>query len=235
MAKGYSLADHTMKTGHMLFLLSCRTKCGMILAEFLFLCWNLLSYVMISLGKLNQSKGLIRRLCTAGSFTIAASFANSGGIKKYPSSQSLLSRRLLLSKALLSSAAFPQPAVSVEVPVHGFTGALHSAIDKSKYDVTVEKGLLDDRDYKSIILDNGLRVLLVSDHQSERAAVAVDVHVGYFSDPSNLPGLAHFCEHMTFLGTKKYPQEDDFAMYLSAHGGSSNAYTDAEDTVYVRL
>jgi insulysin len=38
---------------------------------------------------------------------------------------------------------------------------------------------------------------------------------------------------MSFLGTKKYPGEEEFSSFLSAHGGASNAYTDSEDTVYV--
>ena len=37
---------------------------------------------------------------------------------------------------------------------------------------------------------------------------------------------------MLFLGTKKYPQEDSFASFLSSNGGGSNAFTDSEDTVY---
>jgi len=49
-------------------------------------------------------------------------------------------------------------------------------------------------------------------------------------DPPNRPGLAHFHEHMLFLGTKKY--EDDYDAYISERGGSSNAYTDMEDTNY---
>ena len=44
--------------------------------------------------------------------------------------------------------------------------------------------------------------------------------------------IAHFCEHMSFLGTSKYPNENEFSSYLSLHGGTSNAYTDQEDTVY---
>jgi len=44
--------------------------------------------------------------------------------------------------------------------------------------------------------------------------------------------MAHFCEHMSFLGTSKYPQEEGFTSFLATHGGSSNAYTDSEDTVY---
>ncbi len=52
------------------------------------------------------------------------------------------------------------------------------------------------------------------------------------SDPAGVSGLAHFCEHMSFLGTNKYPIEDDFSSFLNSHGGSTNAYTDQEDTVY---
>ena len=34
--------------------------------------------------------------------------------------------------------------------------------------------------------------------------------LGHMSDPQELPGLAHFCEHMLFLGTKKYPEENEY-------------------------
>jgi len=98
--------------------------------------------------------------------------------------------------------------------------------------VEVEKRPSDDREYKAITLDNGMRTLLVSDASTKRSAAAIDVHVGSFSDPDDLAGLAHFAEHMCFLGTKKYPEEDEFSKYLASHGGSSNAYTDSEDTVY---
>jgi secreted Zn-dependent insulinase-like peptidase len=107
------------------------------------------------------------------------------------------------------------------------------AVPQTIDETFVRKRALDERDYKSLTLDNGLRVLLVSDPKSNRSAAAIDVNVGYFSDPKELPGLAHFCEHMSFLGTKKYPQEEEFSTFLAANGGSSNAYTDSEDTVYV--
>jgi insulysin len=91
---------------------------------------------------------------------------------------------------------------------------------------------LDDRDFATYILPNGLRVLLCSDPSSNSAGVAMDVHVGACSDPDNVPGLAHFCEHMLFLGTEKYPVEDSFETFLSSNGGTSNAFTDNENTVY---
>lgn len=55
---------------------------------------------------------------------------------------------------------------------------------------------------------------------------------GSLSDPSNIAGLAHFCEHMLFLGTKKYPKENEYSQFLSEHAGSSNAFTSGEHTNY---
>lgn len=52
------------------------------------------------------------------------------------------------------------------------------------------------------------------------------------SDPKNVKGLAHFCEHMLFLGTEKYPNENDYNKFLSEHGGSSNAATYPDHTIY---
>ena len=49
-------------------------------------------------------------------------------------------------------------------------------------------------------------------------------------DPDELPGLAHFCEHMLFLGTEKFPVENEYPRFLSDHGGSSNAYTASDQT-----
>lgn len=52
------------------------------------------------------------------------------------------------------------------------------------------------------------------------------------SDPKELPGLAHFCEHMLFLGTKKYPEVNSYNQYLSLNGGASNATTHPDHTNY---
>jgi len=91
---------------------------------------------------------------------------------------------------------------------------------------------LDNRNYMTDVLENGLRILLCSDPGTITASAAMDVHVGSTSDPSEVAGLAHFTEHMLFLGTEKYPSEDSFSSFLAANGGSSNAFTDTEDTVY---
>lgn len=147
------------------------------------------------------------------------------------------------SIAASASAATPARAATAAAAVNcppagaaaASTASSKVASSASNGGDTIVKRLLDEREYRTLTLPNGLRVLLVSDAAATRAAAAVDVHVGSFSDPPQLPGLAHFCEHMSFLGTTKYPGEEDFSSFLSQHGGSSNAYTDNEDTVYVRL
>ena len=60
------------------------------------------------------------------------------------------------------------------------------------------------------------------------ALPAVQVRVGSLSDPDDLPGLAHFLEHMLFYSSEKYPQEDAYSKFVSEHGGSTNAFTSGE-------
>jgi insulysin len=67
----------------------------------------------------------------------------------------------------------------------------------------LEKPSLDDRSYRVIQLPNKLEALLVHDPETDKAAAAMDVHVGSFSDPADLQGLAHGLEHMLFMGTEK--------------------------------
>lgn len=91
----------------------------------------------------------------------------------------------------------------------------------------------DQRQYRVVQLPNHLICLLVCDNITNGVGVeAASVHVqaGHFDD--TLPGLAHFHEHMLFLGTKKYPVEGEYEKYLGQHGGFSNAATDMEDTSY---
>eukprot|EP00878_Enallax_costatus_P008268 GHUV01008644.1.p2 GENE.GHUV01008644.1~~GHUV01008644.1.p2 ORF type:complete len:143 (+),score=36.70 GHUV01008644.1:87-515(+) len=65
--------------------------------------------------------------------------------------------------------------------------------------------------YRSITLPNKLRVLLISDPDTDKAAAALNVRVGSMCDPVELPGLAHFCEHMLFYSSAKYPVEDEYS------------------------
>lgn len=52
------------------------------------------------------------------------------------------------------------------------------------------------------------------------------VGIGSFSDPAAMQGLSHYLEHMLFMGSAKFPDENDYDSFLSKNGGSSNAYTE---------
>lgn len=66
----------------------------------------------------------------------------------------------------------------------------------------------------------------------KKSAAALCISNGSFSDPPNIPGLAHFLEHMVFMGSKKYPQENKLDDFLGKHGGYTNAWTDCERTSF---
>ena len=70
------------------------------------------------------------------------------------------------------------------------------------------------------------------DSTNRMAACALCVGVGYLADPAHLGGCAHYVEHMAFMGTREYPEENGWSKFLSRHGGDSNAETDAETTVF---
>ncbi|XP_046427439.1 insulin-degrading enzyme isoform X1 [Neodiprion fabricii] len=96
----------------------------------------------------------------------------------------------------------------------------------------ISKSQNDKRLYRGLILPNKMKVLLISDSTTDKSAASLDVNVGCMSDPADLPGLAHFCEHMLFLGTEKFPAENEYGKYLSEHGGQSNAVTFPDHTNY---
>lgn len=90
----------------------------------------------------------------------------------------------------------------------------------------------DKRMYKSIVLENQLEIMLISDPETDRAAAALDIKVGSGNDPKERTGLAHFLEHMLFLGTEKYPQAGEYQEFIQQYGGNHNAYTSFSDTNY---
>ena len=63
--------------------------------------------------------------------------------------------------------------------------------------------MLDTRSYRVVQLPNKLQALLIHDADTDKAAAAMDVNVGSFSDYEEMPGIAHAVEHLLFMGTKK--------------------------------
>ena len=114
----------------------------------------------------------------------------------------------------------------------GLAGCADNGRDAAGTSVSVRKSPNDHRDYRYLVLPNALRVLLVSDPETEKAAASLSVLRGSYHEPDRYPGLAHFLEHMLFIGTEKYPEVDGYQQFIAAHGGRSNAYTAAEHTNY---
>lgn len=96
----------------------------------------------------------------------------------------------------------------------------------------IVKSPQDDRDYLAFTLKNKMKVVVVSDQEAHKAAATLTVKRGSFNDPDDFPGLAHFCEHMLFLGTKKHPEPEGFSKFIQSHGGQYNAFTANEETTY---
>ncbi len=99
-------------------------------------------------------------------------------------------------------------------------------------ETVIQKSPNDDRTYAAITLPNQLQVVLVSDPSLENSAASLAVGVGSAQDPDSQPGLAHYLEHMLFLGTQKYPVPDSFFEFVQANAGMSNAFTAFDKTNY---
>ena len=90
----------------------------------------------------------------------------------------------------------------------------------------------DKAEFRRFVLENGLRVLLVSDPNFNKSGASLAVGIGQIDDPFDHAGLAHFLEHMLFLGTEKYPDVSDYGTYINTNGGYNNAYTTSDLTNY---
>ncbi len=95
-----------------------------------------------------------------------------------------------------------------------------------------DKHPLDKSSYRRLTLDNGLKVIILSDPGLNVSSASMCVSVGSMGDPESRQGLAHFLEHMLFLGTKKFPEAGEYGKYLKTNGGYSNAYTASDITNY---
>lgn len=63
----------------------------------------------------------------------------------------------------------------------------------------------DKLNYKDFALDNGIKGIYVQDVDTTKSVAVLKVQAGWRDDPIEFQGLAHFLEHMLFIGSKKYP------------------------------
>ena len=111
-----------------------------------------------------------------------------------------------------------------------------TTVDTEYGTVLVEDNIVkrsnDDREFRHLTLPNGLKCFLISDEGTTKAAAALDINIGSSSNPPELKGLAHFLEHLLFMGTEKYPDEAEYSKFIANHGGVKNASTSPEHTKF---
>lgn len=99
-----------------------------------------------------------------------------------------------------------------------------------------DENLKFDPDYRVGTLDNGLKYYIKHNNKpAERAEFWLLVHAGSMQEESDQNGLAHFCEHMAFNGTKNFPDKAvlDYLQSIGMEFGPSiNAWTSYNETVY---
>jgi secreted Zn-dependent insulinase-like peptidase len=105
----------------------------------------------------------------------------------------------------------------------------HTNLNQSVYQL-LQKPLLDERIFEQYKLPNEILVTLVHDKRSEKSSCSLGVATGASSD--SLPGLAHMTEHAVFLGSEKYPTENEYKKFLNKNGGGSNGGTSMKQTIY---
>jgi zinc protease len=89
-------------------------------------------------------------------------------------------------------------------------------------------------DIKEHRLDNGLKVLIVENHKAPVATFQVWYRTGSRDEPAGKSGLSHLLEHMMFKGTPRYGPSV-FSKIIQKYGGTDNAYTTKDYTVYFEL
>ena len=81
-------------------------------------------------------------------------------------------------------------------------------------------------------IPNGPRVISARVPGCRSMSAAVYVLAGSRLESRQQAGVAHFMEHVTFKGTQAFPTTRAVSEAIEGYGGSSNAATDRESTVY---
>ena len=86
-------------------------------------------------------------------------------------------------------------------------------------------------DVKKKVLENGLTIIAVQNEKLPIFSFYSYIKVGGKYEQKGTTGASHFLEHMMFKGAKKYG-EGEFDKLVEGNGGTNNAYTTNDLTVY---
>lgn len=82
-------------------------------------------------------------------------------------------------------------------------------------------------------LANGAELRAQQQLWAQQVGVCLRVAAGSHDEPPAYPGLAHFLEHLLFLGSRDYPVDQGLMAFVQRHGGLVNASTQARHTDFV--
>jgi len=89
-----------------------------------------------------------------------------------------------------------------------------------------------DTPYQRATLANGLRVLTAPMPHTRSVSVSIYLGAGSRYETPDQAGLSHFIEHLCFKGTERHPTPQEISQAIDGVGGSINAATDRELTVF---
>lgn len=79
---------------------------------------------------------------------------------------------------------------------------------------------------------SGMKVLLIQNQNSLVSGASMVIDAGVNKEDPNIYGLAHFTEHMMFIGSQKYPEPSKFVDFVSLNGGRFNGFTETTKTAF---
>jgi zinc protease len=144
--------------------------------------------------------------------------------------------RPLLLAALIACGSSAKPTVTTPAPAPTPSPAPAPAAVTRPPDPMAEVTPLDPQ-IKMGHLSNGMTYYVMRHQKPEtRASLWLAVNAGSVLEDEDQRGLAHFCEHMAFNGTKRFPKQD-IVNYIEKvgmqFGADVNAYTSFDETVYM--
>src|SRR5438309_8353774 len=112
-----------------------------------------------------------------------------------------------------------------------FGGIRRAAVTLLTWGLLAGTGMAQQLPVQTHTLKNGMKILVHEDHAIPNVAMYIFYRIGSRNEGPATTGLSHFFEHMMFNGAKKYGPKM-FDRTMEGAGGSNNAYTTRDVTVY---